>query len=163
MANSADDSGTLLPPPPGVEIATTQPVPPPDVIGDPVNPLDVHVGECINQYSWTEDDDRVEVTTLVPCDGPHDREVYFESNFPAEAGAPYPGPEPIEEYARQTCYDAFAPFVGVAYEVSDLEIAFTIPPEENFVDPAARYRGVVCYLYDPDGATLTGTARNTAR
>jgi len=161
-AATDDDSSDTIPPPPGVDTVTT-PEGPPDWIGDAVNPFDVHMGECINRYSWTENDTRVDLTTVVPCEGEHDREAFFETDFPAEAGAPYPGRDPIEEFARTTCYGSFQSFVGTPYEVSDLEIAFSIPPEENFTDPAARYRGVVCYLFHPDGEPLVGTARGTRR
>ena len=78
-------------------------------------------------------------------------------------GPDFTGRDPIEEFARTTCYGAFESFVGVAFEVSDLEITFTVPPEENFTDPQARYRGVVCYLYDPGGRPLSGSARGTRR
>ena len=162
VGNAVDDSDTI-PPPPGIGTGTTTPEGAPDWIGDAVNPFDVHIGECINLYSWTENDSRVDLTTLVPCEGPHDREVFFETEFPAEAGAPYPGTDPIEEFARTTCYRSFQPFIGVAFEVSELEIAFTIPPEENFTDPQARYRGIVCYVYDPEGDMLDGSARGLRR
>ncbi|MGI9604152.1 MAG: septum formation family protein [Acidimicrobiales bacterium] len=158
---TGEDSDTI-PPPPGLGTGTTTPQGPPDWVGDAVNPLDVHMGECINIYSWTENDNRVDLTTVVPCEDAHHREVFYETEFPAESGAPYPGRQPIEEFARSECYRSFETFVGAPYEVSGLEITFTIPPEENFVDSQARYRGVVCYLYDPDG-DLTGTARDTRR
>ncbi|MDH4170419.1 MAG: septum formation family protein [Acidimicrobiia bacterium] len=162
-AGSTVDDTDTIPPPPGVETAETTPEGEPDWVGEAVNPFDVHLGECINRYEWSENDNRVDLTTIVSCEGAHDREVFFETDFPAEAGAPYPGRDPIEEFARTTCYGAFESFVGVAFEVSDLEITFTVPPEENFTDPQARYRGVVCYLYDPGGRPLSGSARGTRR
>ncbi len=157
---AATDTTVAVPPdvigtaPPATEPAI------PDWTGDVVNPLDVHIGECINKYSWIENERRVQLTTQVSCDGPHEREVYFETNFPAEFGAPYPGADFLNEYARTVCYREFATFVGSAYEVSELELDFTIPPEEPFMDRAARYRGIVCYALRADGEPLTGTARN---
>ncbi len=160
---AATDSTVAVPPD---LIGTAPPVTEPAIpewTGDVVNALDVHLGECINKYSWIENDRRVQLTTQVPCDGPHDREVYFETNFPAEFGAPYPGADFLSEYAQTVCYREFETFVGAAYEVSELELDFTIPPEDAFMDRAARYRGIVCYLLRGDKQPLLGTARNLGR
>ncbi len=156
-----EETSDTLAPPPGVSIDPTEQGAP-DWVGEVVNPLDVHLGECINKYSWVENDQPIDLTTKVNCDGPHDREVFFETNFPAEAGAPYPGPQLLERFANRECYREFEAFVGVPYEVSVLDLTFTVPPEPNFVDERARYRGVVCYVLSPDGEPLTGTAFQSA-
>jgi hypothetical protein len=123
-------------------------------VGDPVTRYDLAVGDCFNQY------DEIDVITRVPCDAPHDAEVFHYENHPAPFGEPYPNDREMERYARRVCYAQFAAFAGVLYEVSRLEIGVITPNKENFEDSKARYRGITCYVHDEAGEDLVGTMRN---
>jgi hypothetical protein len=125
-------------------------------VGDPVTQYDLAVGDCFNRY------DDIEVITRVPCDAPHDAEVFHYENHPAPFGEPYPNDREMERYARRVCYAHFAEFAGILYEVSRLEIGVITPNRENFEDSKARYRGITCYVHDERGEDLVGTMRNRA-
>ncbi|NNE75001.1 MAG: hypothetical protein HKN26_15150 [Acidimicrobiales bacterium] len=161
---TTDQPGTTLVRPPDI-VGTVAPTEDtvPQWYGEPTHPLAIHLGECVIDWDWVEDGERIQIITKVPCDGVHHREVYYETSFPADQDALYPGEELLNEFARNECYREFEPFVGRTYEESELDLLFTVPPEREFLDSTARYRGITCFVVAPDGQELTGTARSSAR
>jgi len=135
----------------------------PVVAGAPLNPFDLRAGQCYNEGSWYDDERerRIELTASVGCELSHQREVYFEAEFPAPNGAPFPGDVKMTEWSTELCYGAFEEFVGTQYEVSQYEISFIQPTEATFEHEVGRHRRVTCVLFDLDGEELTGSARNT--
>ena len=92
----------------------------PDWSGAPLNPFDLRAGECFNEVSWIDQqaERRINITAAIGCEQPHDKEVYHEAEFPAPAGAPFPGEGPMTAWSTELCYEAFADFVGEEYELS---------------------------------------------
>lgn len=112
----------------------------------------MQVGDCLNDQDATE----VDSVPAVPCDEPHDYEVYY--SFDLDAGE-YPGDDAVYEDADQGCYDAFADFVGVTYEESALEFNNFVPTEGSWNE--LDDREIVCVVYDAE--PVTGTLEGSAR
>ncbi|MCP3987467.1 MAG: hypothetical protein GY724_00195 [Actinomycetia bacterium] len=115
----------------------------------------IRVGDCIGGALG----DEVESVDGVPCDGPHEFEVYYAFNLP-EGDGNYPGDYSVEEAASDGCYEAFEPFVGVVYEASIYGFN-TLTPTEGSWD-GLDDREVLCMLGNYDGTLKTGTARGSA-
>ena len=136
----------------------------PEWTGAPLNPFDLRAGQCFNEASWIdlEQDRRISVTAAIDCAQPHDKEVYFEAEFPAPNGAPFPGDSAMTAWSTELCYEAFADFVGEEYELSVYGIDFLQPTQQTFEHPVGRHRRVSCYLFDTTGEQLVETARGSA-
>lgn len=113
----------------------------------------LQVGDCIND---SELDEVVTTLPIVPCDEPHDSEVYSEATLVGDA---YPGDDVVGTQADEACYGAFAAFVGLDYESSVLEYYPFTPVAEGW---AQGDRVVSCVIYDPATQT-TGTLEGAAR
>jgi len=133
---------------------------PPVVVGAPTIMEELESGDCFNEYRWEAEGRRIEVVTELPCGEPHKGEVYLVAQYPAPFGTPYPGDDAMARYARGTCYDAFEAFVGIPFELSAFEIGVVTPNQTNFEDEDARYRGITCYVFQPE-VSLVGSARGT--
>lgn len=136
----------------------------PEWSGNPLNPFDLRSGDCFNEVSWIdqEAERRISITAEIDCTQPHDKEVYHEAEFPAPAGAPFPGEGPMDAWSTELCYEAFESFVGEEYEISVYGIDFLQPTVETFEHPVGRHRRVTCFLYSTSGDPLVGTARGTS-
>ena len=137
----------------------------PDWRGAPLNPFDLRAGQCFNEASWIdlEQERRISITATIDCEQPHDKEVYFEAEFPAPAGAPFPGDDAMTAWSTELCYEAFDDFVGLEYELSIYGIDFLQPTQETFEHPVGLHRRVSCYVYDSSGEQMVDTARLAAR
>ncbi len=129
-------------------------------------------GDVIIHYNLRTDDcfDRIEelvsgrtrvTTTRLPCDEPHRFQVFGRLDYPAEHPSIYPGDDVMEDFALQSCYRFFEPWVDAVYETSSLEISILTPNQEDFEDDANRYRGIHCVVRRLDGEPLVGTARRS--
>ncbi len=130
----------------------------PNWVGEVVNLHDLESGACFNSYAWVTDDRQVAIDTRVPCDRPHQHEIYLRTTHPARPGAPWPGDREMEAYARAECYAAFADFVGIIFELSELELGYLTPSRTDFEHDRAMFRGIHCFIHRSDGADLVGTA-----
>jgi len=135
----------------------------PDWHGVPVNLHDLAEGDCFNMYAWVNNDRHIEINTHVPCDSPHQFEIYRLVQHPARNGAVWPGNEEMAAFAVSQCYESFEDFVGVIYELSELEINYLTPNRTNFEHEVAQFRGVHCYLFHDDGSELLGSAEQSLR
>jgi len=135
----------------------------PVVPGAPLNPYDLRVGQCFNEGSWYDEEleRRIDLTAMVGCDKPHQKEMYHEAEFPAPNGAPFPGETKMTEWSTQVCYEAFPAFVDTEYELSQFEIGFLQPTQATFEHEVGRHRRVTCYLYDPAVDVISGSARGS--
>ena len=142
-----------------VEVRPTQPdAEIPDWVGEVVNLHDLEAGTCFNSYSWVQDDRQIAIDTRVPCPGPHQHEIYLRTAHPARAGAPWPGDREMEAYARAECYAAFAGFVGLIFELSELELGYLTPSRTDFEHDRAVFRNIHCFVHRSDGTEMVGTA-----
>ena len=130
----------------------------PDWVGEVVNLHDLESGACFNSYAWVKDDRQIAIDTRVPCGGPHQHEIYLRTAHPARPGAPWPGDREMEAYARAECYAAFADFVGIIFELSELQLGYLTPSRTDFEHDRAVFRGIHCFVHRSDGTDLVGTA-----
>jgi hypothetical protein len=111
------------------------------------------VGDCLN------DVDAEEVTEVpaVPCDQPHDNEIYYEFSMP---DGEFPGNDGTMAAAEEECGPQFDTFVGLAYEESVLDWFPYTPTELSWTEAGDRV--VQCVIFEPDVRTsgsLAGVAR----
>ncbi|MFV2198958.1 septum formation family protein [Nocardiopsis sp. LOL_012] len=103
-------------------------------------------GDCYDDADVVEN---AEIPT-VPCDQPHDKEVYLV--YPLHPD-PYPGAEAVNTEANHRCMLGFNEFVGIPYSDSVLYISYFAPTEESW---NAGDRDIACVVYQP-GQRFTGT------
>lgn len=118
--------------------------------------FDLEVGDCFNERIRSEDDVEIETIVKVPCEDPHDNEVYDEQTFPQEPDTAYPGNSELTEFGDDRCLDAFEGFVGISYVLSVLEIGTVVPTLDSWVEGD---RDLTCLLFDPNGDKLTRSMR----
>ncbi|MGO1560629.1 MAG: septum formation family protein [Actinomycetaceae bacterium] len=99
-------------------------------------------GECI---------DSVDSSTMISCDDPHDREVFYTYNID---DTEFPGEEAIQEEVRTECSAQFEAYVGAPYESSSFEISSMYPSEATFSQ--AGDTEVICLLDSAE--PVTGSA-----
>lgn len=111
----------------------------------------LELGDCFDQ---SEDEDDIAV---VPCEDEHENEVYAVFDL---SGGAYPGDENVDAYAFDGCDEAFAPFIGRAWEDSLADYWYFTPSEDGW---ASGDRQVVCAVYDLKRWTTTGTLKGSGR
>ncbi len=131
--------------------------------GEIIDKYSLAYGECFNQVTGMQAEQRVTVTARVDCTEPHLGEVFHTFELDVAHPAVYPGDEEMRGFTRRQCYDIFEGFVGMSYELSQYEIDVFTPNRTNFEDATARYRGVHCWLHHVDDEPISGTARGTAQ
>lgn len=123
---------------------------------DEGNVFSLGVGDCFDDPGVEAEE--VTDVTIVECDEPHDNEVYAAFDAP---GSDYPGSEELLGLANEGCLARFTTFVGVSFDVSDLDATFLAPTEQSWT--SRDDREVVCYLLDARGAKLRGSMRGVDR
>jgi hypothetical protein len=111
-----------------------------------VGVFQLQVGDCVQLPDATE----VQSVEGVPCDEPHDAQVFSEFDL---AGTTYP--VDIDTEAGDGCYERWQPTLGTVYE-DDLErdITFFTPTPEGWL---TGDRGVTCFVIPVDGLPVTGS------
>jgi hypothetical protein len=111
-----------------------------------VGAFEVRVGDCFDDGQLSAEASEVQEVDAIPCDQPHDNEVYAIFELP---DGDYPGEEAVVEQSGEGCDERFAEFTGTAYQDSQLEITQLFPTEDswNTLDDGE----VVCAVYDPSG------------
>lgn len=110
----------------------------------------VEVGDCIN----TSGGDEISSIPVVPCDEPHDQEIF--DRFDVE-GDTFPGDSAIEDERIAYCEgDAFTSFVGIAWADSIYATSGLTPTQSSW-DQGDRE--VLCTIGDPSGQT-TGSLKD---
>lgn len=111
------------------------------------------VGDCMNEVS----EELVSEVPVVPCDQPHDEEVFFDFTIEGEE---YPGDDAVQTQSDEGCLAQFETFVGLAYDSSTLDFYAYRPSQESW--ESLDDRVVSCVIYDPAGQ-VTGTLAGAAR
>lgn len=111
------------------------------------------VGDCFDET----DSEEIYEVPVVPCDQPHDNEVFFE--YTLQDGS-FPGDQVISDGSLEQCDPAFASFVGLTYDESALDW-YPITPTQGSWDELDD-RLVQCVIYDPNGK-VTGSLAGAAR
>lgn len=114
----------------------------------------LRVGDCLDSAALG---DVVETVPVVPCDEPHDSEVFASTQL---ADGDYPGDEAVATQADEYCYAQFSQFVGMSYEDSALDFLPMYPLQEGWEQ--LDDREVLCLVVDLDGG-VTGTLKGAAR
>lgn len=110
------------------------------------------VGDCKMASATGE----IQDVDVVPCEEPHDEEVYHE--FPMEDGE---FSEEAVDAATEGCIgDAYTTFVGVAWDASALDV-YPITPTKRTWDELDD-RIIQCVISDPAGP-VTGSLAGAAR
>ncbi|WP_181158565.1 septum formation family protein [Leucobacter massiliensis] len=120
---------------------------------DAADVFEIKPGDCLLTEEGSFETASVPV---VPCDEPHDDEVYHAFELP---DGEFPGEAAIQERFAEVCPAEFESFAGIAYADSALEIWPFTPTEGSW---AAGDREVLCVVYDP-AAQTTGSLRGAAR
>jgi len=101
----------------------------------------IEQGDCLIE-AVTDEQSSV---PIVPCDQPHDSEVY--TAFAMDEGD-YPGAEAISEIAGEGCLARFEPIFREAYEISPYFVSFLFPTEVSWNDEDDRE--VLCLANGPE-------------
>lgn len=115
-----------------------------------VDPNTLKPGDCFNdpEAEATE----VEELEAVPCDEPHDNEVFHV--FDLDDGD-YPGDDEAKELGLDGCEPELEAYIGASAEEAGLAIVPVTPTEQSWND--LDDRTVICALYKADGTELTGS------
>jgi hypothetical protein len=113
-------------------------------------------GDCFNDPDADQVGD-IRVVEVVPCEQPHDTEIYH--SFTLTEGA-RPDDDALEELAAGQCFPAFDAFVGIEFEISEMDLFLLTPSAEQWDD---GHRTLHCILFNLDLSELVGSARGTAR
>lgn len=124
-----------------------------------VNKFALTIDDCFDQLEDLAAGRPREITTKIPCDEPHDAQIFSRLSYPAEPGELYPGDDIVEDYALAACYLRFEAWADAIYETSALEIRAFTPTRDDF--EAQSYRGIQCFVERNDGAKLVGTSRSS--
>jgi hypothetical protein len=136
-----------------------------DESAETVDTFDVKTGDCILypkeqqqalEQATAATEAPMDVET-VPCDRPHDSEVYAIFDLP---DGDFPGEEEVIAAADEGCFNEFEPFVGNSYDNSVLDIEYFFPSQESWSFDGDRQ--VTCMVYHLEGEPLVGSARESA-
>jgi hypothetical protein len=120
----------------------------------------LRVGDCFDVPSGQD----VGEVAAIPCDSPHDAEVFVAEDYAVDAASAvvgYPGADAFGTWVADHCIAAgFAPYVGQPYTSRpDLKVAYLYPQADAW---ASGERRVTCYLAPADGSKATTSFRSPA-
>jgi hypothetical protein len=121
--------------------------------GGDADVLSLNVGDCISDSGTAT---TVGSLPVVPCDEPHDSEVYFSYMIP---GDEIPAEAEMNQIISEQCTSAFETFIGMPYEQSVLDYTSLFPTAGSW-DQGDRE--VLCMAVDPAG-DVTGTLEGVNR
>jgi hypothetical protein len=126
------------------------------VSGGSLGAFSIRVGDCFDDTSASFAEGVTEVTSLpaVPCNEPHDNEVFAVFDIQQSS---FPQGDAMESIAYDTCLDRFESFVGRDYETSALDVLSLYPTEASWTQQGDRE--VVCAVYDMEANKLEGSAK----
>ncbi len=126
------------------------------VEGGDIGAFKIKVGDCLGGGVTGE----IESVDGVPCEQPHQSEVYYSFAVP-EGDGNFPGTEAVQDQADQGCLDAFQGFVGIDFDSSVYEISTLTPTAESWAQ--IKDREILCLIGQAEGTLTTGTAKGTAK
>jgi hypothetical protein len=119
--------------------------------GGEADVFDIGVGDCMGGDAPQGNVTSVEA---VPCDQPHDSEIYHSYTIP---GDEFPGD--MSTITQEQCLPAFQQFIGMAYEQSAIEVTTLEPTAESWEQGD---RELLCVAVDPAGS-VTGSLQGANR
>ena len=115
------------------------------------------VGDCLDEPQGAEFSD----VDKIPCDEPHELEVFAVVQHPAGDDAPFPGTARIEQVAFDLCFAFFEDYVDRPYADSLLDIATFNPTRGSWDD--IDDREIVCLLYDLESQYMDESMKGSGR
>jgi hypothetical protein len=108
------------------------------------------VGDC---YQGSTSAPTTDSLSGVSCSVAHDSQVI---GTPVDSGAAsaYPGQSAVDAFANTACADAFAAFVGQAFDASAEGMFFFTPTADGWT---AGDHTVICLAYESSGQKITGS------
>ena len=131
-------------------------------VGDCIDLRSVATGRAVTTRTVPAQDatqkSETDVILRLGCDLPHQYEVMavLEAGLPRE---PAPTLEQLAAAAKRKCPATVAPYVGIGYPESALEIGWILPSAEQL---GRGSQTIGCLAYDPKGK-LTGAVRDSRR
>jgi hypothetical protein len=116
--------------------------------------LDLSVGDCIDSEDLAGDS--VSDVVTVPCDEPHDAEIFAELELPE---GDYPGIDEVRAAAEDFCLPELEEFVGTPLLESDLDVYPLLPTADSWT--ADDDRLILCIVVAPED--VTGTLEGSER
>lgn len=111
----------------------------------------INVGDCIVGAATGE----VSGFEGVPCNEPHDNEVYYTFDLP---DGDFPGDAVIEAEATDQCLTQFELYVGTEYEVSSYGLTWLSPTVGSWDQGDQE---IACLVNNFDGTQKSGSAKGT--
>jgi putative regulator of septum formation len=130
-------------------------------LGTPV--LDLQVGQCFNGGArpGATSESFVYFVEVVECAVPHENELIAIFDYPADAGAPYPGVNELAGYGERECAGRFAAYVGLPIDRASLYLTSLYPTEQGW---RVGDRLIQCIVLPPiEEETSTGSVRDSHR
>lgn len=119
--------------------------------------MSLQVGDCFNDPEDLED--VVYDVAAVPCNEPHDNEVFAVAPLADAFPRAFPGQDALWEYSYDVCSGSlFDSFVGTPYLESSLDVFSFTPTQESWDEGDREF---VCAVFRLDGEQLTGSARGS--
>jgi len=112
-------------------------------------------GSCLN---GVQEDAEIDTTGTIDCAIAHDNEVI--ASIPYTGDGAYPGQPALHAFAEAPCIQAFADYVGIAFDASSLGMFLAVPTDVSW---AKGDRQINCVVSAPAGAKLTGSVRGSAQ
>ena len=110
-------------------------------------------GDCYQDSADLYDGSGASTIPVVPCDEPHDNEVYLAFSLEGEE---YPGQFAVLDQVTTRCGSEFETYVGLPLDESELDITFLVPTPGSWNNGD---RAVQCAVFARDLSKLTGSMR----
>lgn len=122
--------------------------------------MSLRLGDCLNDPNISEADEAEAVSSVsaIPCDQPHDFEVYAESDQLFYRQSVRPDEEEILERANRFCGVEFENFVGVNLQSSIFTYYYFYPTKKSWNQGD---RTISCLLGHYLGTKLEGSKRGS--
>jgi hypothetical protein len=111
------------------------------------------VGDCFSVDRMVS----IEQVSTIPCQLPHDFEVFAVLVEPSPPGAPYPGIDTLHKRLRTLCEHLYVGYVGVPFSRDAPTDINTFAPEESYW--RLNVRSEFCALSDWHARQLVGSRR----
>jgi len=125
--------------------------------GGDVGVFALEVGDCFDQ---PPSGDITEVAAI-PCDEPHDLEVFAKFDMEGGDDAPYPGDAAVRTASEECIGTLFEDYVGLDYQSSRFDV-FPITPTQDTWESDLNDREIICTANTVDGTPITGSIQGTA-
>jgi hypothetical protein len=116
----------------------------------PIDTFRMEPGDCFDDTFFTSGE--LSEVPGVPCDRPHDNEVYATFDVPGDV---FPGDDELDRLADEGCLARFEAAIGTPYEESILVFTKLTPSDRSWTD--LNDREIVCVAYHMELQKLTGT------